>query len=182
MGTTTLMSVKQFLELEYEEQYDLELLEGELIRTGLAKRRHMEIVERLFKGLDSAVEQLRASQPSLALGEVHVEMGYILSEEPPTSLKPDVSITLPNQPGEDYYEGSPLFVFEVVSPSDKAEDLNRKVHDYLTHGAAEVWLFYQKERQAWVHLRGERTARLEEDAVRSALLPGIEIPFAKIFE
>ena len=142
----------------------------------------MLIVKRLFLQLDRAVEKLRQSQPAAKIGEVVVEMGYLLTEDPRSWLIPDVSITQHAQVRQKYFEGSPLFAFEVVSAEDRAGDLNRKVRQLLRHGAAEVWLIYPNERQAWVHQRGERHVRLEDEAVRSPLLPGIEIPFAALFD
>ena len=181
MGTTTLMTFAEFAKLP-DGPEQLELLEGELVRMPPPERTHMHIAHKLFKLLDAALERLRQSQPSLRMGAVFMEMGYLLTQEPRSWLRPDVSITQPDQPGGQYYEGAPLFAFEVVSPDDRASELNRKVRLFLQHGAVEVWLIYPDDRQAWVHRRNAREAHLEEDAVRSPLLPGVEIPFASIFE
>src|SRR5205823_13217988 len=113
--------------------------------------RHMKIAKRLFKLLDAAVEKVRKSGQPVESGEVFFEMGYLLTGELRSWLQPDVSLTQPNQRGSKYYEGSPLIAFEVVSPEDRAGELNRKVRQYLLDGAAEVWVIYPDERQAWVH-------------------------------
>jgi Uma2 family endonuclease len=107
-----------------------------------------------------------------------MEMGYRLSGGPPSWLRPDVSISHPDQVADDYYEGAPFMAFEVVSESDTAVHLERKVAEYLTHNAQEVWVIYPDERHAWVYRSA--TARLEKQAIRSDLLPGIEIPLADI--
>jgi Uma2 family endonuclease len=180
MGITTLMTFEEFEALP-DTAEQIELLEGELIRMPPAERRHMEIVQFLYKLLDEAVEKLRKARRTYGLGKVHIEMGYLLTEEPRSWLQPDVSLTHPDQPGAKYYEGSPLMAFEVVSPEDTAARLNRKVRLFLQHGAAEVWLIYPDTRQAWVHLRDTRAARLEEKSIHSQLLPGIQIPLAKLF-
>lgn len=179
MGATTLMTLEEFEALP-DTAERLELLEGELIRMPPAALLHMEIVERLYDRLKAAIRKLRRSKPAASLGKVHMEMGYLLIQEPRSWLQPDVSLTHPNQPRSKYYEGAPLIAFEVVSPDETAEGLNRKVRLYLKHGAAEVWLIYPGERHAWVHRRDAREARLEEKAIRTPLLPGVEIPLAKI--
>jgi Uma2 family endonuclease len=181
MGTTTLMTFAEFEKLP-DGPEQLELLEGELVRMPPPERTHMEVTEQLYKRLDAAVSALRQSRPQAGLGKVHIEMGYLLTQEPRSWLRPDVSITQPGQPGQRYYEGAPLFAFEVVSREDRAIDLNRKVGLYLRHGAAEVWLIYPEERQAWVHRRDARQAYLEDTTLQSPLLPGVEIPLASIFE
>jgi len=180
MATTTLMTFEEFLELD-DEPGKTELLEGELIRMPPAECSHMEIVERLYKLLDSAVEQLLQSRPELALGKVHIEMGYFLTQEPRSWLQPDVSVTYPGQARKRWYEGSPLLVFEVVSPNYRMGQGNRKVRQFLKHGAAEVWMIFPDERNAWVYERDAKASRLEEEAIRSPLLPGIEIPFSALF-
>jgi Uma2 family endonuclease len=93
---------------------ELELLEGELIRLPPRKRPHMEAAERLYEVLKAPVEQLRRTAPQIPIGRVHIEMGYLLSTKPRSWLRPDVSITSPEQPGEDFYEGAPWMVFEIV--------------------------------------------------------------------
>jgi len=171
MGTTTLMSIQEFARLE--ETGDFELLKGELLQMPVPKRRHTVVSEQIYDPLKAAFKRRRATNPEFRLGEVHMEMGYLLPGDPPTWIRPDVSITHPDQPGEDWYEGAPFVAFEVVSENDTAERLNEKVAEYLAHGAHEVWVTYPK-RHAWVFRQG--TARLETQAIRSDLFPGIEIP------
>ena len=71
-------------------------------------------------------------------------------------------------------------VFEVVSENDTARHLEAKVAEYLTHGAAEVWVIYPETRHAWVYDHSSPGARRETKSIRSELLPGIEIPFDAI--
>ena len=126
MGSTTaLMSWKEFERLDLEGPEETELLQGELIQMPPPKFRHMASCERLFLLLRAALESHRPSNPEVRLGKVHMEMGYRLSGAPPSWLRPDVSISHPDQAGDDYYEGAPFMVFEVVSESDTAMRLER---------------------------------------------------------
>jgi len=178
MATTTLMSFAEFEQLE-EDFEDLELLNGELIRMPFAQVSHMETCEGLFKRLDSAVELLRQASPDLKFGKVHIEMGYRFPGKPGSWLKPDVSLTHPNQPIDRFYIGAPLIAFEVVSHSERAVRLNEKVLAYLANGAAEVWLIYPDQRNALVH-DGSATVRNETRSIHANLLPGIDIPLNEI--
>jgi Uma2 family endonuclease len=174
MGTTTLMSFAEFERLDGGADH-LELLKGELLRVPPPFAYHMEIVERLFETLKADVESRRARQN---LGKVHMEMGYLLTTAPPSWLRPDVSLTFPQQPKDQFYAGAPIIAFEVVSPSDKAEDLNTKVSEYLANGSQEVWLIYPKDRRALVF--GPGSAVRTEHSIRTSLLPGLEIPLESI--
>jgi Uma2 family endonuclease len=179
MGSTTIMSFAEF-ELLDAGADDVELLRGELIRLPPAQRNHMEICERLFKLLDAALARWRLTNSDAAIGKLHIEMGYLISSDPRSWLQPDLSLTHPDQPGDRYYEGAPLVVFEVVSEYDTATRLDKKVADYLAHGAAEVWVIYPEARHAWVHREAVRAATRETEAIHSDLLPGIEIPLDAI--
>jgi Uma2 family endonuclease len=178
MATTTLMSFAEFERLDQGPD-EIELLKGELIRMPPAQCSHMEICERLFELMKSAVETLRKANLGLNLGKVHIEMGYRLSTEPASWLKPDISVTHPGQPRDRFYLGAPRIAFEIVSEFDKASDLDRKVAMYLANGASEVWLIYPGERHAWVY-DGSATARQETRSIHTSLLPGIDIPLHEI--
>ena len=179
MGTTTMMSFAEFELLEWGAD-DVELLRGELIRLPPAQRNHMQICRRLFKLLDAALERWKRSNPEARIGELEIEMGYLISSDPRSWLQPDLSLTHPDQPGERYYEGSPLVVFEVFSEYDTATRLDKKVAVYLAHGAAEVWVIYPEARHAWVHRAAMPAATRETEAIHSDLLPGVEIPLDEI--
>ena len=178
MATTTLMSFAEFEQLE-EDFEDLELLNGELIRVPFAQVSQVETCEGLFKRLDSAVELLRLNSPDLNLGKVYMEMGYRFPGKPGSGLRPDVSLTHPNQTIDRFYIGAPLIAFEVVSQSERAVRLNEKVLAYLANGAAEVWLIYPDQRNAWVY-DGSAIVRNETRSIHTNLLPGIDIPLSEI--
>ena len=179
MDTRTLMSFAEF-ELLDAGADDVELLRGELIRTPPPPRRHMEICERLFKLLDAALERWKLANSEAGVGELHIAMGYLVSRNPQCWLRPDLSLTRPDQPGERYYEGAPLVVFEVVSEYDTATRVERKVADYLAHGTAEVWVIYPETRRAWVYRGAADGATRQTEAIHSDLLPGTEIQLDEI--
>jgi Uma2 family endonuclease len=178
MATTTLMSFAEFERLDHGAD-QVELLKGELIRVPPPYLVHMQVCERLFEALKSAVERLRQTNPVVRVGKVHVEMGYLFPGTPASWLRPDVSLTHPDQKSERFYLGAPLIAFEVVSESDTARQLKGKISQYFANGSAEVWLIYPDEREAWVY-DGSGAARQETRAIHTGLLPGVEIPLSEI--
>ena len=133
----------------------------------------MVICSRLFQLPHEAVEASRSA--GAPLGEVVFEMGYLMSQRP-SWLRPDISVEYPNQPGDLYCEGSPMVVFEIVSPGDRAAVLERRVEEFLACGK-EVWVIYPETRHAMVHESAGRAVRRKDAAIRSSHLPRVEIPF-----
>jgi len=182
MSTTTsgLLTFEEFEHLP-DEPGKLELLEGELIRMPPAKRKHLDTTQQLFLLLHSMVGDLRRERPNLGLGKVHIEMGYRMGSDPGSWLQPDASITHAGQTGDDYYEGAPLVAIEVASESQSAAHLEAKAEMYLSHGASEVWLVFPKTCKVWICRAGASTIEVLESAIRSDVLPGVEIRFEDIF-
>jgi Uma2 family endonuclease len=179
MGTTTPMSFAEFELLDFGAD-EVELLRGELIRLPPAQRKHMEICERLFELLKAVLQRWKRTNSGAAIGKLHMEMGYLIASDPRSWLQPDLSLTHPDQPGDRYYEGAPLVAIEVVSEYDTATRVDRKVGEYLAHGAAEVWVIYPETRHAWVYRDAVPAATRETESIHSDLLPGIEIRLDEI--
>ncbi len=152
---------------------DVELLKGVLIRKPPPFHDKIDFCEDLYKKLKAGVEILRAANPALGLGKVHIRRGYRFLTDPPSWLRPDVSLTHPNQAVGRFYLGAPVIAFEVVSPSETAADLEEIVTEYLANGAAEVWLIYPRKGHAWVY-DASGAARLESRSIHTPSLPGVE--------
>ena len=50
-----------------------------------------------------------------------------------------------------YPQGSPALAVEVISKSNTADAMQRKIRRYFEHGAREVWLFYPRTQAVFVH-------------------------------
>ena len=142
----TTLTVEEFLQLPGLPAGKRELLRGELIELPPAKRKHNQAAHRMQKWLEAAVAAAGIA------GEVYIEMGYRFGSL--HWLQPDVSLTRPDQPGEDYFEGSPLLAVEIVSEYNTPRKINAKREEYLAHGAAEVWVIYPENRQMRIYRPG----------------------------
>src|SRR5208283_3333550 len=80
---------------------------------------------------------LRAHVKANKLGRVSGgDPGFILARKPDTVLAPDVTFLRADRlragvPAEGFYEGAPDLAVEVVSPSDRASKVEKKVQDWL---------------------------------------------------
>src|SRR5205814_2233204 len=89
------------------------------------------------------------------IGLVYSEAGYRLRGEAPTWIQPDVSFRKVGsaRPGPaEYFLGSPDLAVEIVSPSESASDLQRKIELLLKNGALAVWVIYPATFTVQVHL------------------------------
>ncbi|MHB8654235.1 MAG: Uma2 family endonuclease [Terriglobia bacterium] len=179
MGTKTLLTVEQFDKLPEKEGILYELNEGELFTVTEPMPRHNFIRDNIADALKEFVKPRK-------LGRVAIENGYQLT--PGTVRIPDVSfIPADRLRGIDLdrrIEGAPALAIEVVSPTDLAEDLRRKVEQYLATGAKAVWVFYPKSREVQVFRAdgGSFVRREHESLDEPELLPGFSLDIKTVFE
>jgi len=124
-----------------------------------------------------------------SLGKVFPsDTGYLLARDPDVLRGPDASYVradrLKDIDLDQHIPGAPDLAVEVVSPSDSAQDLNKKVKQYLNAGCQVVWVVYPLTREVEVFEAGGSMRRLtEEDSLEAPdLLPGFRHPVRGLFE
>jgi Uma2 family endonuclease len=77
---------------------------------------------------------------------------------------------------------SPELAVEVVSPSDKQQEIVTKVGNYIAAGVV-VWVVYPQSKEVAVHVSGQfvQTLGLEDTLQGGDLLPGFQLPIKQIF-
>jgi Uma2 family endonuclease len=176
VGVTTLLTLEEFEALP-DEPGKRELLDGELLVMPPPKLRHTKIQHRIRRLLEPYVD-------SKQLGLVYTDAGYKLGKR--HWLQPDVSFVRTAQhesaDQDGYLEAAPALAVEVISESNTAEAVDRKLNEYFRSGAEEVWVFYPKTRHVWQYRRGERTALLHADRLSSSLFPDWQLDLAAVFD
>ncbi|MFN0148727.1 MAG: Uma2 family endonuclease [Dehalococcoidia bacterium] len=101
------------------------------------------------------------------------DAAYIRAARLPGGLLPDTG----------YLEITPDLVAEAVSRHDQAEDVERKVREYLAAGVGLVWVAYPVTRTVHVYRANGTADVLDDTGTLSGeeLLPGLNIPVAAIF-
>jgi Uma2 family endonuclease len=174
--------------LTAEELYDMpeddaryELVEGRLVVSEPAGCEHGEIAVQVGALLLAFVRPRR-------LGAVMVDSGYVLARGPDTVRGPDVSfVRADRRPAREvahrFYEGAPDLAVEIVSPSDGAAEVARKVANYLAGGTRAVWVVYPRTRTVVVHPDDGPPRMLGSDDTLDggAALPGFACPVAEFF-
>lgn len=181
MGTTTRLTFDQWLRLPEREGTIYELDEGELLMEPSPTLRHNRIRDRIARHLTDFVQTNH-------LGEITVEMDFRLG--PDTVRNPDVAfITALHlkqvDPDRSPIEGSPALAIEVVSPTNLAQDMQKKVSQYLSAGSKAVWVVYPTLRLVEVHEPGSiRKVTAPESLTESRLFSGFDfsVPLNEIFQ
>jgi Uma2 family endonuclease len=177
--TTNLLSWEAFEQLPDDGMHH-ELIEGELITLPPPKSGHSNVAMQILQALFAIQE--RAGCRAFA------EAGYKLSDDPPTWIQPDVSLIRKERvqatDPEGYFLGAPELAVEVVSPSESAADVDRKVDLMLAHGSKAVWVAFPRTRKVQVYLAdGTSYSRgISGKLSLPELAPGWELPVATLFE
>jgi len=77
----------------------------------------------------------------------------------------------------------PDLMVEVASPTDDAEDLVAKAHEYLAAGARLVWVVYPRSRVVYAYESptAVRVFTVSDDLIGGTVLPGFRVPMAQLF-
>lgn len=160
---------------------DLELDEGRLIEMSAPKFGNSTVAQQCFRLL---MEAERVSQS----GRAYHEVPYLLSEDPWTLRRPDVSFLaldrVHSTPEDEYIRRAPELAVEVISPSDSAEELERRTRQYFEAGAKLVWQIYPETRTVHVYRADGSAAVLDQQGALTApeLFAGWSTPVAALFE
>jgi Uma2 family endonuclease len=78
----------------------------------------------------------------------------------------------------------PDLVVEVVSPSDRAGQVQAKTHEYFKAGVTRVWVVYPRQHEVYVYASPTQiqVLQLGEELDGGDLIPGFRLPRAALFD
>jgi Uma2 family endonuclease len=163
-----------------------EVVDGEVVELPCPSGYASEVANRIRNNL-----QLYGSTSGLGRSRSAMLFRIPLPTDPERSRFPSVSFTTYHRWPEGRplpYRGNPVDVVpdlmvEVASPTDQADELVAKAHEYLEAGVRLVWLVYPR---SWVvHAYESPTAvrvfTTDMDLDGGAVLPGFRVPVAALF-
>lgn len=181
-GPTTVetLTLEEFERIPEEEGYRVELVRGRLVRESGPGFRHGRIVVRLAHRLESYTI-------ASGKGAVVTEVRFLLEEDPPTVRLPDLAFLAEVPPDEDvdsYSLPSPDLAVEVLSPSNRATEIQDKVLGYLAAGTRLVWVVDPDTRSVTVYRSCQDANVLTAEGILDGgdTLPGFEMSVAELFE
>lgn len=176
-----ILSLEEFEALPEEDAFRLELVRGRVVREPRPGARHGLLMARLGARLQRHVEES-------GLGVVCLDFGVVLPTDPPNVRGPDIGFIskerlAPEGVPEGFLRGAPDLAVEVVSPSNRASELQEKVLEYLDGGARRVWVVDPRTRTVSVYRSRDEIRLLgaEDDLEGGEVLPGFRLPVAELF-
>ena len=126
---------------------DCEYLEGRLVERNVGEINHSDAQSRTYGFV-------LINEPGFWAGvEVRVQV------RPERFRIPDVTIMRGGRPPGRIITTPPEIAVEVLSPDDRAADVQDRIDDYLEFGVAAVWLIDPERQRAWIHTKdGAREA------------------------
>lgn len=175
-----LLTIDEYAELP-DDGWRTELVRGRVVREPQPSYQHGSVQARIIfllgRYLETHALDLTCSGP----------FGVITEEGPDTVRGPDLSIfrkeRLADLHRAGFLRGAPELAVEVVSPSNKAGEIQEKVLEYFTAGARLVWVVYPRRKTVAVHA-SSREARFygeDDDLDGGDVLPGLRVPVSELF-
>lgn len=176
-----LVSLEEFQRMPEEDEFQVELVRGRVVREPLPGARHARLNARLLSGIDSHVREHD-------LGVTLAEAGFILSVDPPTVRGPDIAFLEKKRiPPEGvpvgFWRGAPDLAVEIVSPSNRVGEIRQKVLEYLAAGTRLVWVVDPSTRSVAAYRSREEIRLLTRDDALEGndVLPGFRLALSELF-
>ncbi|MCW5851838.1 MAG: Uma2 family endonuclease [Anaerolineae bacterium] len=180
LKSLSLLTVEDFACLSEGDSH-YELAQGRLVVTGLTGGEHGALIVEVGAAL-------RAYVAHRQLGVVLLRTGYCLARNPDTVRSPDVSFLRQERiPASGlprgYIDGPPDLAVEIVSPGDRAEDIEAKVQDYLAYGTRLIWVVQPRTRTVTVYYPDgqARVLRGEDRLNGEDVVPGFTLALADLW-
>jgi Uma2 family endonuclease len=155
------ITVEQYLAFEEPPGYRSELLHGEIILSPDPKPIHHDVAENVFELLKKQVG------PNYKVCmRINVNFSAEFYMPSPDVFVIERSIWRHFRERNEYPEGKLILAVEVVSPSNRVENVLDKTSLYLRNGTLEVWNIYPFERRFTVHKLSEQSEYKEGSMVK----------------
>jgi Uma2 family endonuclease len=181
------MTAEQFLELPIDDGLERELIRGELRERPVTYRNRWHA--RTEANIVGQLKLWLAQNPECRGITYSGEVGVILRRDPDTTVGVDVAF-FPSEIAErqtadtTLLEGVPLLAVEILSPSDKLDNIREKVDEYLGAGVRLVWIVDPHFQTVVVHQPDAKPELFNTDQEVSGdpCLPGFRVPVTAFFE
>ena len=135
------MTTEELLALP-EDGVDRELIRGQLREKPMTRRNrwHSRVEATIAQFLRNWLETLPEPRGQIVSGEA----GFRLRRDPDSTVGIDVAYVSAEVAAINadavYFDGPPVLAVEILSPSDKQEEIDEKVELYLETGVAVIWI------------------------------------------
>ncbi|MCY3832341.1 MAG: Uma2 family endonuclease [Chloroflexi bacterium] len=180
------INAEAFFEIADLPIYDdrrIELVEGEIVEMPKPGGKHGQIAMRLSVRIGGYVE---ANNLGVATSG---DTGFVIERSDvgrDTVRGLDIAFMkkgrVPDELPDSLLELAPDLAVEVISPSNKAGDIEKKIQQLLSAGTSLIWIVYPDLRTVTIHTEdGATTLTVTDTLTGGDILPGFEVRVADIF-
>ncbi len=176
------MTYEEFIEFSENSDKRYEFIDGEIYLLTSPSYGHQRIIAEIFNYMYQWFKRKKC-KPLTAPFDVTLTKFDLKNV-----VQPDVVIICDPEKVDEKgrYHGTPTLVIEVLSKSTMRKDLSTKANLYLNSGVKEFWIVNPFNRNVLVYLNGKHETDAyvtykENEAVKSAVFPGLELPLEQIF-
>ena len=180
-----LMTAEEFIALP-DDGVERMLIRGVLWEKPMTRRnrKHSRANSRVAYFLEDWVD----TQPEPRGEVVSGEAGFNLTHGPDSGVGIDVAyvsaeLSAATPEATVYFDGPPILAVEILSPSDRQDEIDAKVELYLESGVRMVWVMNPRFRTVLVH-RPDAEPELfaaSRELVVDDVLPGFRVRVADLF-
>jgi Uma2 family endonuclease len=129
---------------------------------------------------------LKGKKCTVIAAPFDVRLFYEEDDSDDTIVQPDLVVVCdPEKLGKEGCQGAPDLVIEILSPSNSAIEMHRKLNLYLDAGVREYWVIDPEEKFVEMYnLEGEHCKiriRQIDDTLESFIFPDLAIPMKTIY-
>ena len=174
---------RDYREWELDEGERFELINGEAFAMSGPNTRHQEILGILFNRL---FEYLRGKPCKVFPAPYDVRLFYEEDESDDTVVQPDIIVVCEKSKiGPEGCRGAPDLVIDILSPSNTAIEMQRKLKLYLEAGVKEYWVIDPENNGLTVYCFKEEiilsNIYKKTDTVAVSIFPDLSIPLGEVF-
>jgi Uma2 family endonuclease len=165
-STSQLVPVEEYLNTSYDP--DREYVDGRVLERNLGEKDHSRTQRELIRFFLTLEPR----------GRFHVFPEQRVQGNASRFRIPDVCVCLDREPEDQIFRTPPFLAIEILSPDDRASDLQEKIEDYLSFGVPFVWVIDPRLRAGRVYTR--EASRDAREGVLWSANPDIRLPLATI--
>lgn len=177
----TYLTLAEYLAMPEEEGWRVEMSHGRLVREPGPGLPHASVQALLVSAL---VVHARAT----GAGRVADNGAFILASEPGTVRIPDIAFIAKERVPRGYSAAlprlAPDLAVEILSPSNRAGDVQERLRDYFDAGVRLIWVIDPHRRTAIAYHPDAPVELVGTDGALDGgnVLPGFRVPLAELFE
>jgi Uma2 family endonuclease len=160
-----------------------EVVDGKIVEKEMGAR-EVEIAGILVQFLGNFARTHR-------VGRALVEFIFRIDQTKDLQRRPDVAFVSHARwpvhrrvPDVAVWDMVPDLAIEVVSPSNTANHVHEKIHEYFKAGVTRVWVVYPRQQEVYVYASPTQiqVLQLGQELDGGDLVPGFRLPLAALFE